>query len=67
MSGQDPYTEYRSDVDLLKAVSAAKLPIRPDHFIDDEMWNLCLRIWQRNPEKRPSMAVVFEGYVIWYF
>jgi hypothetical protein len=64
MSGQDPYAEYRSDVEVLKAISAAKQPIRPDQFVDEDMWNICLRIWQWNPEKRPSMDVVFKGYVI---
>jgi hypothetical protein len=67
MSGQDPYTEYSCEVDASEAISAVKLPVRPDQFVDEEMWNLCLRIWQGAREKRPSMDGIFEQYEIRFF
>jgi hypothetical protein len=59
MVGQDPYTEYQSEGEVIKAISTVTLPMRPDPFVDDEMWNLCLLIWKKARDKRPPMNVVF--------
>jgi hypothetical protein len=64
VAGRDPYAEIEKDVEVAIQIRAGELPHKPGVFVDDEMWDLCHKLWQKSPEKRPPMNVVLGKLVM---
>ncbi|CAE6462422.1 unnamed protein product [Rhizoctonia solani] len=65
MTGEVPYPQCQWDFQVMNKVLSGTLPSRPmDRFANDkrgdQMWNLLVSCWDRNPDARPSAGKVVE-------
>lgn len=61
LTGEPPFSEYRSEVAVLRALVNGTQPKRPTEstvWLTDELWALVQRCWSKGPESRPTMEVV---------
>ncbi|KAG8785269.1 hypothetical protein FRC12_017792 [Ceratobasidium sp. 428] len=59
LTGEKPYDEYKSDVQVTMAVVQGTPPIRPPMIaittkVGDERWTILTECWNNRPELRPS-------------
>ncbi|KAF8595657.1 WD40 repeat-like protein [Ceratobasidium sp. AG-I] len=59
VTGRMPYSEFRNDMSIYRAISLQKPPKRPQELsaTDDranEVWQLLLRCWDHDPAARPD-------------
>ncbi|KZT61703.1 kinase-like protein [Calocera cornea HHB12733] len=66
MSGKKPFAETRNAFQIVTDVCNGNNPKRPaeqevfDRGLNNEVWQFCMRCWQFDPEKRPSMQQVLQ-------
>lgn len=65
MTGEMPFQNIRSPVEILQLVSNGGRPARPNrklvHYgLDDRLWSLITRCWSHDVSLRPSAAQVLE-------
>lgn len=65
LTKQIPYAHFKLDPQVLLAIINYDLPPLPESsktesqfLLDDLLWRVCMRCWQRIPEERPHMRDV---------
>lgn len=62
-TGHAPWRD-KSESGVIKAVISGQLPQRPEPGdgapFSDEMWNLCLQCWDRDPRRRPTAGQLVQ-------
>ena len=65
LTKQIPYAHFKLDPQVLLAIINYDLPPLPESsktesqfLLDDFLWRICMRCWQRIPEERPHMRDV---------
>ena len=60
MTGKQPFSHIRRAYDVMAGVTRGERPQRPMEAeviklgLDDRLWSLLVRCWDRDPQKRPS-------------
>ncbi|KAF8596189.1 kinase-like protein [Ceratobasidium sp. AG-I] len=66
ITGEVPYSEYRYDMGIYRAIDKRKLPNRPQQLLDSNergkrVWRLLLKCWDRDPAARPDASSVLKS------
>ncbi|KAF8598370.1 WD40 repeat-like protein [Ceratobasidium sp. AG-I] len=63
LTGKVPYSEYKYDTAILRALDRKQPPVRPKAVLgsdqrSDQMWSLMLECWDHDPAARPKARLV---------
>jgi len=61
LSSDVPYNAFRSDLQVIPAITRGELPARPDtglqhDLVSDALWDLCCVCWTTDPLDRPTAS-----------
>ena len=66
LTGKEPYKEdWRADHQIPAVISKGILPRRPvrNAWVTDEVWQIMMDCWSRQPEDRPDMGNIHERLI----